>query len=98
VKSALLLGEEPDPALVNEVVVDGYAPDLDDSELFELGRDPFLIAYAYTARENRAVVTGEVSKPSRRRARKRVPDVCATLGVRCRDLVALINELDFRIR
>jgi hypothetical protein len=98
VKSALLLGEEPDPALVNEVVVDGYAPDLDDSELFELGRDPFLIAYAYAARESRAVVTGEVSKPSRRRARKKVPDVCATLGVQCRDLVALINELDFRIR
>ena len=96
-KSALLLDEEAEAAIVSEVVSIGYAPDLDDTEVAEVGRDPFLIAYAYAVRDERAVVTGEVSKPGRRRGRRKVPDVCRDLGVECLDLVELINVLDFRI-
>ena len=97
VKRALLLDEEADPETVNEVVSLGYAPDLDDTEIAEVGRDPFLISYAYSHRDTRVVVTAEVSRPGRQRGRRKIPDVCSDLGVRWMDLVELINELDFRI-
>lgn len=96
-KESLILHDEAQPAVVNEVVAVGYAPDLDDTEIAELGRDPFLISYAYRAAGQRTVVSGEVSRPGRKRGRRKVPDVCLALGVRCIDLVGLINELDFRI-
>lgn len=97
VKDSLILREEADPAVVSEVVARGYAPDLDDTEIAEVGRDPFLISYAYASTTDRTVVTGEISRPGRQRGRRKVPDVCSDLGVRCLDLVGLINELDFRI-
>lgn len=97
VRRALLLREEAEPSIVAEVVALGYAPDLDDTEIAEVGRDPFLISYAYRLRDERAVVTGEVSRPSRRRSRRKVPDVCRDLGIRPLSLVELIVELDFRI-
>ncbi len=96
-KGALLFGEEADPRTVGEVVARGYAPDLNDTELAELGRDPFLVAYAYAHPDKRVVVTGEVSRSGRKRGRHKVPDVCADLDVECVDLVGLINVLDFRI-
>jgi len=37
-----------DPTIVNEVVTEGYAPDLTDDDLEEIGRHPFVIAYALT--------------------------------------------------
>ncbi len=98
VKEFLLLKEAADPLVVQEVVSRGYAPDLTDSEIGELGRDPFLIAYALWARDTRVVVTGEISRPGLRRGRRKVPDVCRALGVRCEDVVGLINALDFRVR
>lgn len=47
IKDALLLDEEADPALVTKVTARGYAEDLTDNEVEKIGRDPFLIAYAY---------------------------------------------------
>ena len=44
IKKALLLDEKIDPDVVNTVVEMGYADDLTDDELVEIGRDPFLIA------------------------------------------------------
>lgn len=81
VASALILDEQPDQALVNRVLIQGYAPDLSDSEIETVGRDPFLVAYAL-ARPDRIVVTKEVSKPSKLRSNRRLPDVCASLGVK----------------
>lgn len=98
VKQHLLLEEQAEPSVVGRVVRDGYAGDLKDAELIELGRDPFLIAYAYTSPGNRAVVTTEVSKPGKRRGRRHIPNVCDDLGVKCLNTVELINALDFRIR
>ena len=46
VKDAIPLDEEPDPALVWQVVEQGYAPNLSEPELVKLGRDPFLIPRA----------------------------------------------------
>lgn len=96
VKEALRFSEEPDVELVRQVVRDGYAPDLTDDEAAKFGRDPFLVAYCLVEVDRRCVVTTEVSKPSRTRANRRLPDVCADLGVRCCTAFEFLRELDFR--
>ena len=58
--------------------IQGYAPDLNDSEIEEIGQDPFPIGYALADAGNFTVVTKEVSAPSKQRANRRVPDVCKT--------------------
>jgi hypothetical protein len=63
-KQALLLDEVIDPDLVNSVVVSGYAHDLTDDEIEEVGRDPFLIAHGLSG-DDRCVVTTEVSAQAR---------------------------------
>lgn len=93
---SIVLNEEVDPALVRRVIAEGYADDLTDDEVEQLGRDPFLIAYALVPQTNRCVVTTEVSKPRKQCQNRRVPDVCGTLGVRCIDTFMLLRELDFR--
>lgn len=94
-KNALLLDEAVDQEIVARVISEGYAPDLNESELETVGRDPFLIAYGLVAPANRRVVSFEVSAPNKQRANRKVPDVCATFGVTCFNLFKLINELDF---
>jgi Domain of unknown function (DUF4411) len=59
----------------------GDAADLTDDELLQIGRDPFLIAYAMASPEGRCVVTHEASAPSKQRQNRRIPDVCLTMGV-----------------
>jgi hypothetical protein len=49
VKAALLLDEAIDPDLVNSVVEAGYADDLTDDEIEEIGRDPFLMRMGWQA-------------------------------------------------
>lgn len=92
---ALLLEEAVNPTMLQSVVNNGYANDLSDDEIEQLGRDPFLIAYAMVGFE-RCVVTTEASKPSKRRQNRRVPDVCASLGVRCCNTFDLTRALGFR--
>lgn len=94
VKSAILLDEEADPAIVADVNR-GYAPDLTDGEVEQLGRDPCLIAYALAAPADRCVVTTEASKSSKTRQNRRVPDVCNTMGVSCCDTFAMLRALRF---
>ena len=96
VREDLLLAEEADPQLVSAVLDGGYADDLTDTELVKLGRDPFLIAHVLGDPENRCVVSNEISKPNAQRANRKVPDVCADLGLRCIDGVELIRRHDFR--
>ena len=91
----LMLDEDADVALVQRVINEGYAPDLDDKEIEIMGRDPFLIAAALLNPEDRCVVTTEVSKPRRRRANRHIPDVCNGFGIRCIDSFELIRTLDF---
>jgi Domain of unknown function (DUF4411) len=78
VKEALVLDEPT--SRVNHVIDHGYAPDRNDVEIVKVGKDPFLIAAAL-AGSDRVIVTREVSKPSMTRANRKVPDVCATLGL-----------------
>lgn len=95
IKEAILLDEEAQVDLVSHVVDSGYAPDLTDVEVEKIGRDPFLIAYALHQSEKRCVVTTEVSKPGKRRANRKVPDVCDDLGVKTLNTFGFIRALNF---
>jgi hypothetical protein len=68
---------------------------LTDTEAEQLGRDPFLIAYALADAANRTVVTSEVSKPTLTRQNRRVPDVCKTMGAKQCDPFAFNRALKF---
>ena len=94
-KEVLRLKEKVDPSLVNKVVTEGYAPDLTDDELIEIGQDPFLIAYALTKTAERCVITVEVSSPSKKRQNRKVPDVCNNLGVNCQNPFQVYRSLGF---
>ena len=91
-----MLDEAVEPNLVADVINNGYAPDLTDDETLQIGRDPFLIAYALASPANRCVVTTEVSAPSKQRQNRRIPDVCATMGVSCCNTFAMNKALGFR--
>ena len=95
---AVRLDEEVSPGMVIQVIEQGYAADLSDDEIENVGRDPFLIAYALADPNSRVVVSNEVSRPSRQRGNRHVPDVCHTLGIHCVNTFALIRKLDFRTR
>jgi Domain of unknown function (DUF4411) len=94
-KDLLLLPGIVDPALVSQVIEQGYAPDLDETELQTVGKDPFLIAYGLVSIADRTIVSFEVSAPAKQRANKKVPDVCAGFGLKCITMFDLINALDF---
>ncbi len=96
VKKALVLNETVDGAHVLNCTNTGYASDLTDSELEQIGRDPFLIAYAMAAPETRCVVTNEVSASSKTRQNRRIPDVCGTMGVDCCNTFAMLKSLGFK--
>lgn len=92
---AMLLDEEAVPTLVNRVVEEGYGPTVTDEEVIRIVRDAFLVAYAMVDPAGRCVVTTEVSKPSRERANRHIPDVRRDLGVRCCNTFELARRLDF---
>ena len=94
-KDALLLPAVVDPLLVTRATEEGYAPDLNEAELLTLGRDPFLIAYGLVAVADRTIVSFENSAPSKQRANRKIPDVCAGFGIQCITLFDLIEALDF---
>lgn len=97
VKESLLLEEEVNIELLQKITEQGYANDLSDIELSNLGRDPFLISYAL-AGKNRVVVTTEVSKPKRVRANRHVPDVCNDFGIRTMNTFEFIKIMKFTTR
>ncbi len=93
-QDALKLNESVDVSLVQVVVSKGYAPDLTDDEIEEIGRDPFLIAYGMVD-GNRCVVTTEVSSPGKKRQNRKIPDVCNLLSVACCNPFQLNRALGF---
>ena len=95
VKSALLLEEDAEPDLVARITYKGYLPNPTDDQLLKMGRDPFLLSYALKDAENRCIVTTEVSKPSKRGANRKVPDVAKDFDIRCINSFQLLRELSF---
>lgn len=95
-RESLLFAEEVDPGLVARVVDEGYAADLTEDQVEELGRDPFLIAYGLVDPVDRCVVTTERSRPSRQRHNRHVPDVCNYFEINFRNTFEFTRELDFR--
>ena len=96
VKKAILLEETTNGPRVRRIIVEGYAPDLNDVELEEIGRDPFLVAAALGG-PDRVVVAREVSGPSKKRANRKLPDVCAQFNVPVINDFALYRALNFSI-
>jgi hypothetical protein len=94
--TALVLEEDVDMSRVQRVLAKGYAPDLDDNEVEHIGADPFLVAYALVDAAGRTVVTTEVSKPSRLRANRHLPDVCRDLGVKVINSFQMNRALNWR--
>jgi hypothetical protein len=94
-KDDLLLPGALDPALVQRVIDEGYAQDLDANELAIVGRDPFLVAYGLVSVADRIIVSFETSAPSKQRANKKIPDICRAFGLQCVTLFDLIEALDF---
>jgi hypothetical protein len=97
VSNAMLLDQTIDPALLNRVLTEGYAIDLNDNEIEEIGQDPFLIGYALRDVGNITVVTKEVSAPSKQRANRKIPNVCQTFGIRSINDFEFYRELNFTI-
>ena len=95
-RDALLLGEEVRQDLVALVTEQGYVNTPTEVDLEKIGRDPFLIAYALVDPADRSVISHETSRPSRRGANRKVPDVCDDFNVRHSNIFGLIRELDFR--
>jgi hypothetical protein len=95
VKNKLLLDEEANLTHVQMVVSKGYAPNLSDIEIDNIGQDPFLISYCLASPSNRCVVTGETSQPSRKRSNRKVPDVCKDVGVLSCNIFAITKKLGF---
>ena len=94
-KTAILFEEDVDTNLVQSVVTNGYAADLTDVELEQIGRDPFLIAHALRHPGNRVVVTTERSRPSAQRQNRMIPDVCRAFGIECFDPFRMYKTLGF---
>lgn len=97
VRESLVLTEPTNAAAVQRVLAHGYAADLTDVEIEEIGQDPFLIAAALNG-PDRIVVTREGSKPSAKRAKRRIPDVCVVFGVVAITDYELYRRLNFAIR
>lgn len=91
----LKLDEEVDVTLVRKVIEEGYAADLSDIEIEEVGRDPFFISYALVNPSERCIVTTENSKPKRKRANRHIPDVCKQFGIQPLNTYELTKVLGF---
>ncbi len=95
IREVLELNEEVNSQLFMKVMDEGYATNLSDIEVQEIGRDPFLIAYAMKSPKERIVVTTENSKPKRIRSKRKIPDICHDFDIPCINTYELIKLLDF---
>lgn len=97
-KEKLELQESVSTHALQTVVDQGYASDLSDIEIAQLGFDPFLIAYALEVPEERCIITAEVPKPSKRRQNRKIPDVCNTFSIEWHNPFWLNRTLGFKTR
>lgn len=91
----LLLHEEYDEKLLDRVMNEGYGLELNDVNLEIIGADPYLISYGLADRVSRTIISDEKSEPNRQGANRKVPDVCAQLGILYGNLDTLKEALDY---
>lgn len=96
VTAALMLQEEVKPALVQHVLAMAYGHHLTETEIEQIGQDPFMIAHALADSANRQVVTNEAHKPNGTRANRRVPNACEDVKVAWCSPMTLLKSLGFR--
>lgn len=96
VQEQLILDEQIDGDIHDQVLREGYGENLDEGDFFKIGKDSFLIAYA-KKRPERIVVTKELSRPSRTKGNRKIPDVCNDLKIKCIDDYEFQRQCDFRI-
>jgi len=98
VQDALLLDEEPNISIIRTVLEKGYYINPSNLDLEKLkSADPFIISYALMDKESRCIITKEVSKPSKKGANRKIPDVCESLKISWGNDFDLYKALDFRI-
>jgi hypothetical protein len=97
VMDSLVLQEEVDPTLLNQVLEQGYGPDLTETDIEKIGRDGFLVAYALAEVNSRTVITKENSKPSAQKGNRKIPDVCDAVGVQWKRDFPVFKQLGFKI-
>ncbi len=97
-KKDLVLSKHENLELVRNVEAEAYGQNLTEVQVKKIGADPFLIASALENREQRSVVTHEVSKPSKKGANRQIPDICDQLDVRWMSTLEFIEVLDFKTR
>lgn len=98
VQKALVLQEELDRDVLDRVLDEGYViggPPLTESEIERVGQDPALVAYLLQGKGERVLVTSEVSKVKSIRSKRRLPDVCESMGVASIGKFELVHILDF---
>ena len=95
VKEALLLNEAAEQSLVARIIYEGYVSDPTDDDLVKMGRDPLLISYALKSITDRCIVSTEISRPKKRGANRKVPDVCRHFNIRCINSFQMFRELHF---
>ena len=97
-RAFLTLDHSGNGELIQKVTSEGYGPNLSETELDKIGKDPFLIAPALEDPENCYIVTHETSKPAAQGANRKIPDICSQLGIKCLHTVEFIKELDFKTK
>jgi hypothetical protein len=80
---------------INKVISIGYVAEPTEDQVEMMGQDPFLITYALGDPANRVVISNEVSKPGRKGAKRKVPDVCKEFDVECYNIYHLLKALNF---
>jgi hypothetical protein len=96
IRDRMVLAETIPISRVRHVLEHGYAPDLTDVEIDEIGKDPFLVAAAMGG-QDRVVVTVEVSAPKKQRQNRKLPDVCKMFDIRSMNPFELYRILKFTI-
>jgi hypothetical protein len=96
VKKVLVLAESVSANHVSNCIKVGYAPDLTDTEILQIGRDPFLIAYGIASPKDRCVVSNEGLAPSKIPHNRKIPDVCVTMGIDCCNIFQMSRALGFK--
>lgn len=81
IQKILVLDERVNDDFLRRVIEEGYGPEVTDTELEVIGRDPFLVAYGMADQGNRCIVTTEVSAPSRQRQNRQLPNVSEQFGI-----------------